>query len=376
MENRPIKVLHFIASLEVGGAERMLLTLIKNSQNKDIEHVICTIYNRGSLVNEAKAAGIKIQSLNLPCKYLYPVAYPLFLFKVLSLKPDIINSFLLQENLIARIVGKLILRKKVICGKRDTDTGKSKIKVWFDKITLGLADLHISNSLAGANELISYGVPKEKVLHIPNGKNWSELESKLTKEEAKQKLGLNQDDFVIGYVARLYEFKGQKYAIRAMPNILKKNKTAKLILVGSGVMLNELQQLVKDLHVENSIVFLGERKDIPDILKSFDIFVFPSLREGLPGALMEAMAAGLPVIATNIDGNEELIEDEKHGLLIQPQNVLQLSAAIDYLIRSPKIREGIGKAARQKMLKEYSVEKMVKRFEETYIRKRAESTTF
>ena len=75
--------------------------------------------------------------------------------------------------------------------------------MWFDKITLGLADLHISNSLAGANELISYGVPKEKVLHIPNGKNWSELESKLTKEEAKQKLGLNQDDFVFGYVAKL-----------------------------------------------------------------------------------------------------------------------------------------------------------------------------
>lgn len=367
MSNKKIKVMHFIASLEIGGAERMLLTLIKNSQDKNIEHVICTIYNKGALVEEAKNAGIKIVSLNLPCKYLYPIAYVRFAFLVNKIKPDVINSFLLQENLIARIVGKLLLRKKVICGKRDTDTGKSEIKVFLDRLTLGFADLHISNSKAGMKELISYGLPKEKVLHIPNGKDWSELESKLNKEQAKERIGLSSNDFVIGCVARLYKFKGQEYAISAMPYILKENKNAKLVLVGNGDMLNELQQLAKELDVENAVVFLGERKDVPDILKGFDLFVFPSLREGLPGALMEAMAAGLPVIATDIDGNKELVENQKNGILIKPKDRKEISEKVNMLINNPDLAQKLGIAAKEKMLKEYSVENMVVGFENIFL---------
>ncbi|MFA6531132.1 MAG: glycosyltransferase [Candidatus Micrarchaeia archaeon] len=366
-------ILHFIGSLETGGTEHMLLAYLRNSKSKELKHIVCTLHDKGELRQEFKDAGIEVVSLGVRGKADYPLAMPKFASLIKRIKPAIVHSYLLKESLIARPVCKL-LGVKLISGKRDTDRGKSKWKVMLDRMTIGMCELNISNSLAGVSELKSYGIPEGKVICIPNGKDISKLDIELTKSDAKKKLGFSKDDVLLGCVARLYEFKGQEYAIRAMPEIIgmkkdaEKRKEIKLVLVGDGEMRSSLEKLVQFLGLESNVVFLGERKDIPELLRAFDIFVFPSLREGMPGALMEAMASGLPVVATDIDGNRELIINGKNGILIPVKNSGAIARAVGSLLNNKKTADQLGKSANRTIKERFSVEGMAAKLDKIYER--------
>ena len=357
-----MKVLHFIPSLEVGGTERMLLTFLANAKNKQVEHSICTIYDRGALREEAKRLGIPYYTLGIKSKFLYPLAFLKFFFLMQKINCDIIHSYLLQDNLIARIIGKLY-GKKVVCGKRDLDRYKNQLKVIFDRMTLGLANLHISNSKAGLKELLDDGVDTNRAVYIPNGKEIKE--AKITKEAAKKMFGFSKSDIVVGVVARLYKYKGHEYAIKAMETL---PENVKLVIVGDGAERSALEKLSSELNLNKRIAFLGERRDVPQILRAFDIFVLPSLREGLSGSIMEAMANGLPVIAADINENHELIDDGETGLLVKPADADFINGAIRRLMNDKKLAERLGKNAKEKIIKEYSISRMVNGIEEQYVK--------
>lgn len=360
------RILHFIGSLETGGTENMLLTYLKNTKNEGLEHIVCTVYDRGALRDRFKEAGIRVVSLNLPNKIMLPLAIFKFSDMIELLHPDVVHSYLLQENLIARIVCKF-KNKKLICGKRDTDRHKLFLKVWLDRLTIGMAGMNISNSTAGVNELRSYGVPGKKVLYVPNGKKVYQLEKIMKKMDAKRKLGFAPEEILLGCVARLYKFKGHEYLIRAMPKVIEENPKAKLLIIGDGEMKVNLVKIRDKLGLSNSILFLGERKDVPEILSAIDIFVFPSLREGMPGALMEAMAAGLPVIATDIDGNKELIQNGENGILVPVKDSEHLTSAINNLISNPNSMHDFAKNARDTIKNEFGIELMVKKLDKIYL---------
>jgi len=361
------RVLHFIGSLEMGGTENMLLLYLKNTKSKNLEHSVCTLYSGGALEKEFQSAGIKVYCLGIKGKFSLPIAIARFKKLVEELHPNIIHSYLLQENLVARLVGKLT-NTKVICGKRDTDRHKSRWKVALDLSTMGMAELHVSNSREGANELTAYGLPHQKIKYIPNGKDLKKFDLPIGKIEAKKRIGCSENEILLGCIARLYEFKGQKYLIQALPSVLGKYPKAKIVLVGGGSMEESLQELAKSLGVEEKVLFLGERKDIPELLKAFDLFVFPSLREGMPGALMEAMASGLPVIATNIDGNNELIVDGENGVLVSPERPQQISAKIILLLENKEMAERLGEKAKETIEKKFSIDNMVTQIDSLYER--------
>ena len=361
-----LKVLHFIGSLETGGTETMLLAYLRTTKNKEIEHVVCTIYPRESLKKEFHDAGIKVYSLNIPSKPFFFLTFPKFALFLKKTNPDIVHSYLIQESLVNRIVGRL-MGKAVVCGKRDIDKNKSFWKVWLDRMTIWLADVNISNSRQGLEELLSYGVPKEKALYVPNGKDLSPFEISISKEKAKNRLGFGKEIILIGCISRLFESKGQEYLIRAMPRLLKEKPEIKLLVVGGGRMKDYLEKISQELGVSKDVIFLGERKDIPELLKAFDVFVFPSLREGMPGALMEAMAAGLPVVATNIGGNVELVENNETGLLVLPANPREISTAVLKILDTPKLSATLGKKARNRIKNDFTLEKMAATLDGIYL---------
>ncbi len=360
------KILHFIGSLEMGGTENMLLAYLQNTKSDEIEHVVCTIYNKGALIEKFEKSGIRVVSLNISSKLFYPIAFFRFSSMLNLIHPDVVHSYLLQENIIARIVCK-IKGKKLICGKRDTDRYKNPLKVFLDKITLGLGNLNISNSKAGVEELQMYGVPENKVAYVPNGKDVYSLEKTLKKMDGKRKMGFSPEEVILCCVARLYKFKGQEYLIKAMPKIIAENQNAKLVLVGDGIMRKELEEICAKLKITERVLFLGERKDVLDILTAADLFVFPSLREGMPGALMEAMAAGLPVIATNIDGNKELVEDGKNGILVPVQDSEALANAVNKLLGDENMMRNLAKKARDTIKNDFSIDLMVKKLDKIYL---------
>jgi len=181
--------------------------------------------------------------------------------------------------------------------------------------------------------LIKYEfVPKKKVFVLPNGINYS-----LFNNNSELKNFPGNGRIILGTVCRLEPQKGIKYLLLAMKTILTKFPEAKLEIVGTGSLLNELQSLSNKLGISNSIKFLGKFTDVIPFYKRMDIFVLPSLYEGFGIVILEAMAMGIPIIATNVDGIKEVVINGESGILVPPKNPEALANAVNYLIEKPQI---------------------------------------
>jgi glycosyltransferase involved in cell wall biosynthesis len=179
------------------------------------------------------------------------------------------------------------------------------------------------------------------------------------KQEIRQKLNLEANEIIIGTVTRFSVQKAPLDTILAFSEISKKGySNIKLLMVGDGPLLNEAKILAKDLSLEDKIIFLGLRRDIPVLLKAMDIFILSSLWEGLPRVIPQAMAAGVPVIATNIDGNSEIVKDKISGILVEPNNPTQIAKSLIELIENIDYTKKIVEQAKSN-LNEFDERKMV-----------------
>jgi glycosyltransferase involved in cell wall biosynthesis len=187
------------------------------------------------------------------------------------------------------------------------------------------------------------------------------IDSSLTREKARIRLGIpDKDVFVYGTVGRLVETKGQEVLLKALARVYEKYSESWLILVGEGRLESKLRALAAELNISERVVFLGYRSDIPEVLKAFDVFVFPSIAEGLGLALLEAMAAELPVIASRVGGVPEILNTPELGTMVSPSSVDELANAMERLYNMDEVeRNAIGKILRERVLAEFTKEKMI-----------------
>ncbi len=171
----------------------------------------------------------------------------------------------------------------------------------------------------------------------------------IDKDKMRDKLGISNDDFVLLSVGEINKNKNHEIVIRALREI--EHSHIKYIICGEGTYRNELQKLINDLDMNDTVKLLGYRTDIPEIEKMSDLFVFPSYREGLPVSMMEAMASGLPVIASRIRGNVDLIEDGINGYLLTPENYKVWGKTISDICKNTDKLKNIGIANEKKMIK-------------------------
>jgi glycosyltransferase involved in cell wall biosynthesis len=201
-----------------------------------------------------------------------------------------------------------------------------------------------------------------KVVTIYNGIDVKPfIDSKLTREAARIRLGLpDKEALVYGTVGRLVETKGLGVLLKAFARVYEKYPESWLILAGKGRLEAELRSLAAELNIHERVLFLGYRTDIPEILKAYDVFVFPSIAEGLPGALLEAMATGIPVISSRVGGVPEILNNPELGMMISPSSVGELTTAMERLGSINEVeRNAIGKALRERVLAEFTKEKMI-----------------
>jgi len=181
-------------------------------------------------------------------------------------------------------------------------------------------------------------VQNKKAIRIPNASNLAMFNKiKVDLNQKKSSIGIELDRQIIGSVGRLHNQKGYDILIKAFSKILKKYPRALLVLVGDGPLRDVLQKQVEDMGIQESTLFLGTRVDVPEILRIFDIFVSSSRWEGIPGVLLESMAAGVPIVATNVPGTNELIDDKINGLLVETENPDALFEGINLLLSNPKL---------------------------------------
>jgi glycosyltransferase involved in cell wall biosynthesis len=213
-----------------------------------------------------------------------------------------------------------------------------------------------------------FGVKEEVIRVIYNGFDVNRLQAPSSKLQAdvRQKLGLG-DGPVVGIIARLSEEKGHSYLIEAMPRVIGKFSSAQLLIVGEGRMREKLVNLTRTSGLEKNVFFVPSVSDTQEVLSIMDLFVLPSLKEGLGLSLMEAMASGLAVIGSNVGGIKSLIRDGYNGLLINPGDTEQLADRILELLGDHKKRDYLGDNARIFIKQNFSLSKMAQETERTYL---------
>lgn len=217
-------------------------------------------------------------------------------------------------------------------------------------------------------ECLACGVPAERCLLLENGIDTQEFARTLNPRAAKAVLGLDPDRFLIGAVGRLSTEKGFDLLVRAVDRLVREGLDLDLVILGDGDQAGSLQCLIQELGQANRIRLLGYQSDLIEWYQAMDVFALSSLREGLPNVLLEAMAMETPVVATRIAGIPKLMEQETNGLLVEPGNVEELTAALKRLVLDADLRSRVGQAGRETIETRYSFAQRMDRLRQLYDR--------
>ena len=240
----------------------------------------------------------------------------------------------------------------------------------LDRFILRFCDEIIAVSIDIRNFLVSRGIKSSSIRVIPNAvaTNIDETSSLIHRQTMRKRFAFSETDFVLGYAGRLSREKGLLSLIEAVSLTRKAGCPAKLLIVGEGSQRDELEDAVRKQGLEDAVVFAGFQSEVDQFLSAMDAFVLPSLTEGTPIALLEAMAHGIPAIASAVGQIPEIIDPGKNGLLAPPGKVNEVRDAILLLYNNPSIRKNISKVARKTIEDQFDIKIWVKRIESEYLR--------
>lgn len=328
MPNPKRKILFVVQDLEIGGAEQLKLTIEKYIGRDRYETVYCCIKTVGPIGVAIKKRGGNVIVLGTHHDF-YNLKATYRLYRIVkSIKPDIIHSMLFNANFHARIVG-ILLRIPVIIEEHGLYIWKRWYHILIDKLLARFTKKVIAVSYSVKNFLITQeNLDSNKVIVLHDCVDPNFLNIKTTRSKERKKLFVLDSTFVMGTVGNLREEKGHRILFHALKEVLVEYENTKLFIVGDGPLYVYLLEQVKRLAIRENVIFLKKRSDISGFLKALDLFVLPSTSEGLGIALIEAIAAKLPCIASNVGGIKEVTEGVKDIVLVRPNNPLELGRAI------------------------------------------------
>jgi len=207
------------------------------------------------------------------------------------------------------------------------------------------------------------GIPAGRLKVIYNGVDTSRFVPS-NRSRVRAAWGIVADELVVGSVGRLVQVKNYPLLLRAMSSLAADRVT--IVLVGAGPERATLETMARDLGIAERVRFLGHREDVAELLPAMDVFVLPSVSEGMSNTLLEAMAAGVAVVASNVGGNPEIVRDQLDGLLFESGDEAGLHDRLQKMLADPVLRARMGRAGRERMLREFSMEAMITRYEQFY----------
>ena len=373
MKHQPL-IVHIIHRLSVGGLENGLINIVNHSEFNNFKHVIICLKDATQYKNKIINKNLVIYCMKKKDGHDFLMFYRLYLL-LKELHPDIVhtrNLATLECQLPAILAGV----KHRIHGEHGWDVydpnGQSLKYQIIRRLFSPLIHFYIPLSLQLKQYLINkIGIPSAKIKLIPNGVNCNIFKPGINKPTIYDyQLSSYSDLITIGTIGRMHGVKDQITLVKAFLLIIKLRPHLKsilrLVMIGDGPLRNEAIALLSSAGLENLAWLPGERNDIPDILRIFDIFVLPSTSEGLSNAILEAMATKLPVIATKVGGNIELIIDNKTGRLIEPSNPEMLADTILQYIDFPQKMKEHGTNGLFRVISEYSLDRMINQYYSLY----------
>lgn len=360
------KILIIEGAISFGGSTIGLLNIAKYLDRNLFDVSIVCLYN-GSHVKKISECGYKVillkNKLNFTSILLIRVKHFFqFMWLMNKLKIDLVhlnNGIYYPAIFAAKLSGKpCIVHLRSLANKLTV----------FTKIPSLFVDSCIAISKAVRISYSNQNFRFKNINIIPDGIDFEQVEKNRSGEAIKENLSLNSNNFIVGSVSRLEEGKGLDILLDSLALVIEKNRNTKLIIVGDGPLRFSLEKQSERLGIKNNTIFTGYMNNPYSVVSFLDIFVLPSLKEGLSLAVMEAMALGVPVVASKVGGIVELIEDGTDGLLIKPGSPTIMAKAILKLIEDKKLMDELGYNAAKKALQEFPANLMASKIEEIYQR--------
>ncbi len=353
----------FIANhLNVGGISSYLLTLAGGLKQKG--HRVYLASGGGGLEQSFRQAGITLLEVPLKTKNEISPSIILSFWKLkkisAKLQIDLIHSHSRTTQVLGNWLGRALDKPHIFTchGFFRPKLARKIFGCWGQKV--------IAVSEQVKEHLVNdFKLSTCRICVINNGIAAKEFGDFSSREKTRRQLGLGEG-FLIGMIARLSEVKGHRYLIQAMPEVIKNFPQAKLLIIGEGKIKPALVKFVQDLRLAQTIRFIPKTENTKDFLSVLDIFVMPSLQEGLGLALMEAMAQGLAVVGSSVGGIKTLIQDKVNGLLVKPADAAALAQAMIFLLGDDQLRQQLGSEARRFIMANFSQEEMVDKTERVY----------
>lgn len=364
--DKKIKILFIIWSLERGGAERFLAGLLMHIDLSQFEPVLCCLNWKGVWAETIEQRGIKVIALNK--KMGVDVGVWRQLIHIIKEGHfDIVNTHLWLADVMGRVAAMTARAPIIISTAQNVDIWKKITHRLVDWILAFRTTLIIAVSLAVKDYYTRVvKIPDRKILVIPNAIDIAPFENIGAIHYLYPEFDLKEDDFILACVGRLNYQKGHSYLFESVKLVKDLLPNLKIIVVGEGEERNVLENLVAALGIQNMVRFVGQRKDIPQILNLSQGLVLPSLFEGLPLCVLEAMAAGRPVIATDVGGTREIVAAGETGYLVPSKSPSALATAIQSLAANPANRQKMGQRAKEIVRRKYSIETITKKTEQLF----------
>lgn len=358
-----LRVLHLITRLPVGGAERLLVDVVRGLDAQRFESVVCCIQEKGELAGELEAAGFTVHCLDgMRTKRFDWGAIGDLARLMRSQRIDVVHSHLYHANLYGRLAA---LRAGVpaVASVHNTYTRLKLHRRLINRFLSSRTARVIAVSEDVRNDLMRYdGIPAQKIAVIHNGIDVGRVQTATPRAQARERLGIAADAIALGCIARLEEQKGHRFLLEALALLNAAARGAprfRVVLAGDGRLRAELENRAAALGVGSWTLFLGTRHDIPEILKALDICVMPSLWEGLSVAMLEAMAASLPLVISDVSGVSQVVGNNEFGLKVPVGDVNELARTLLALADAPERRAALGAAARQRVQDRFSAQAML-----------------
>jgi len=358
------RILHIIPTFDRAGAGKQLLVLAGGLARQGFDVHVSALARGGPLREEFRAAGIPTTVLGKRLKA-DPIAFARLYRQIRRLRPDLVHTWIFAAGSYGRVAARLAGVKHLVAGEYGVDDWKSGWQWVVDRHLARYTDRYVTNNAAIRDYCAAHGLPAERFTVIDNG-NPPPRPSDVSRAELLRELNLPDDARLIGVVSRLWQQKRVKDLIWAADLLRVLHDNLRLLVIGDGPqrgMLERFARLASDLE---HIRFLGHRDDVWRIMPHFDVFWNGSTSEGQSNAMMEAMAAGVPVVASDIAGNRSLVVHGETGYLVPIAARAARARATDQILNDPVLAARLAAAAKRRIAEQFTVEKNVARHAEMY----------
>ncbi len=366
-----MKIVHIVESLDVGGLEHTVLALAQAQQARGHSVAIICLWRRGALAAQAVAAGLEVQCCDKQPGFDWR-AFKALRGMLRQAAPDVAHTHNAMAHYYSALAGLGLGLPRLVStrhGMGSRQLGARRERLY--RLALHRTDAAVSVCAAARARYVRHGVmPRAKAVVVPNGIELSRFVPRSDQRAAqlRSELGLPAQAVLFGSVGRLHEAKRQSLLLQALRRLLDAGVSAAVVLVGDGDQRAALESEIEALSLQRHARLLGTRRDVHELLAGLDVFVLPSRTEGYSLALVEACASALPIIATQVGGNAEIVAHDLSGLLVPRDDLDALTQAMARLAGNPPLRLMLGQAARTWALREGSLDTMAERYLALYQR--------